>query len=89
MEITQAAFDGMRRQYTERYFYALVDKAGGQDELLAKTKGKSRGEVEYIVDSFFPEEEPNTDLVALASRSLLDEEMLMDGLGALPWAEES
>lgn len=88
MEITQQSFDAMRRQFTERYFYAVADKAGGLNDLLARTKGRSRGEVEYIVDSLFPEEEPNAGLVELASRSLLDEEMLFDGLGALPWAED-
>ena len=88
-EITQSAFNEMRQRFTEKYFFALEQKAGGHDALLKLTTGKPRGQVEAIVDSFFPETEANTGLVDAACRYLLDWEALFDGLQALPWGEDA
>lgn len=81
-------FNDLRYRFTEHYFYALANKAGGVDTLLAMTRGKPRGQVEFIVDSFFPEEEANSGLLARACQYLLDRDTLMDGLEALPWRDE-
>lgn len=87
-EITQAVFDEMRQRFTEEYYLALKEKAGGRDMLLALTSGKPRGQVEFVVDSFSLEGETSAKILNTACRFLLDTEALYDGLEALPWGDD-
>lgn len=87
--ITQVAFNEMRECFTERYYYALEQKAGGKEALLAMTAGKPREQVEFILDSFFPEGEANTGLIDSACRYLLDQELLFDALEVQPLGEDT
>jgi hypothetical protein len=74
-----------RHRFTESFFYALQDKAGSYESLLALTAGQPRGRVEAIIDELMP----LSALEKTARQFLLDKEELFDGLEAQPWGVES
>ena len=88
-----AAFADARRIYSEEFYFQLEKKTGGRDALLSLTSGKPRGQVVFIIGTFFDEMAPEgSAAAAMLCRShqfLFDQEAMLDALEAEPCGEET
>ena len=69
-----------RERFTEAFFWLLVDKAGGEKELLLLTQDKSEGEIEFVIDQLLPEAAISS-ITIVATHHLLDKQALFEALG--------
>jgi hypothetical protein len=80
-----------RELYSQDFYFQLEHSKGGREALLALTSGKPRGQVEFIVSSFFiemaQEGSPAATLLCRAHQFLFDKEAVLDALEAAPWGE--
>ena len=88
-----ASFADARRIYSEEFYFQLEKKTGGRDALLSLTSGKPRGQVQFIIGTFFnelaPEDSAAAAMLCCSHRFLFDQEAMLDALEAAPWGEES
>lgn len=76
-----------KKQFTEAFFYDLSNRCNGVADLLSKTSGRPRHEVEFIIQQLFPEKDLSSSMIK-ACCLLLDKELLLESLEALPEGDE-
>ena len=88
-----AAYTEARRIYSEEFYFQLEKKTGGRDALLSLTSGKPRGQVEFIIGTFFdglaPEDSAAAAMLCRSHRFLFDQEAMLDALQAAPWGADA
>ena len=88
-----AAYAEARRIYSEKFYFQLEKKTGGRDALLSLTSEKPRGQVEFIISTFFdelaPEDSAAAVMLSCSHRFLFDQEAMLDALEAAPWGEDA
>ena len=87
------AYAEARRAYSEEFYFQLEKKSGSREALLALTSGKPRGQVEFIIGTFFDELAPEDSAAAAmlhrSHRLLFDQEAMLDALEAAQWSEDA